>query len=134
MPVAVCLVCKLPPETREAIEAAIRKKEKYRDLEARTGISKSCLHRHAHKHMAREIIEAHRAGRFHPGKHRIVYAYPDHFEALMRRESIRPHDFTVTIPRDQLTENDFLIEVSFDAPPKTVQQVENTPLESPTLQ
>src|SRR6266403_1341268 len=52
----VCSVCNAQPEVLEAVNAAIRAKEKFRDLAARTAFSRAALHRHASKCIPRHIL------------------------------------------------------------------------------
>jgi hypothetical protein len=51
-----CSICAAPPEVVRAINAALSKKEKLRDLAARSGFSKSALVRHSNKCIVRDSI------------------------------------------------------------------------------
>ena len=58
-----CSVCTAPADVRDAIEAKIRARTKYRSLAAESGVAKTILHRHATKHMPQLALERHLADR-----------------------------------------------------------------------
>ena len=72
-----CSICSAPLEVRIAVDAAIRSREKFRDLAARTPFSSSSLNRHARKCIGKAVLEAYNAKIRQPQNERIVVRWPD---------------------------------------------------------
>lgn len=56
-----CSICSAPLEVRQCVDAAIRSREKFRDLAARTPFSSSALNRHARKCIGKSVLNAYKA-------------------------------------------------------------------------
>jgi hypothetical protein len=55
-----CSVCAAPPDVRAAVNDALAHREKLRDLEKRSGFSRSTLSRHGRRCIVRDTLAAHR--------------------------------------------------------------------------
>ena len=72
-----CSICSAPVEVVRAINSALAKREKMRDIAARSGFSKSAIHRHSQRCVPREIISAHKSARFDARTGRVFVSWPD---------------------------------------------------------
>jgi hypothetical protein len=109
-----CKICASAPDVLVAINNAIRSREKFRDLAARTGFDKSTLHRHSQKCIPREILNTHKnVGYYNSRMHRLFIQWPDSHAVLVadvehgwsHERKVRPEEIT-----------DFVIEVEFEKP------------------
>jgi len=72
-----CSICNAPADVRTAIDEALLKKEKLRDLAARTAFSRASLSRHSIKHLQRNLLASHKwHSRYDPQRHRLWMVGP----------------------------------------------------------
>jgi len=69
-----CSVCSAPANVTAAVNTALSKKEKLRDIAAMAGLSKSAIHRHS-KHVYRDTLSAH-AARFDYRTNKLLVIWP----------------------------------------------------------
>ena len=119
-------MCSAPPDVLDAVNAAIRAKEKFRDLAARTAFSRASLHRHASKCISRDAVAAHKAGKFNPVSDLLWTQWPDGEITLQGV----PHDFQKPIPVEPRG-NDTIIRVQFEpaVAPRAVKVSPDVPVE-----
>jgi hypothetical protein len=72
-----CRVCSAPAEVTATVNRALAEKVKLRDIAAQCGISKSSIHRHASKCIAREILAGYKAKVFDSRPKQVVVKWPD---------------------------------------------------------
>jgi hypothetical protein len=111
MPNKACSVCSAPAPVRDEIDRALRQREKLRDLQVRTGFSRSALSRHGRRHLGRE---AHLYRRFDVATDRLIIRWPEmdfgeiqeraHLEIFCGRQ----------ITEGELRANDFVLAVEFE--------------------
>jgi hypothetical protein len=100
-PYQTCTVCKAPPEVLEAINAAIRKREKFRDLAARTAFSRATLHRHSQKCLQRAALAEHKARIVNAQSGRMIVQWPtgalSYGGTPIHPEDLRQDDFLLVV-------------------------------------
>lgn len=94
----ICSVCSAPGNVLQAVNDALARKEKLRDLEKRSGFSRSALSRHGRRCIAVQTLTTYRDNKFHPETDRAIVRWPNQ-----------------TIPA--LGPNDWLVAVSFEDMP-----------------
>ncbi len=104
-PYQTCSICKAPPEVLAAVNEALRKREKFRDLAARTVFSRATLHRHSKKCLQRAALAEHKARALNPRSGRMVVQWPTGALSLYGNKPIRPED---------LLRDDFLFVVEYE--------------------
>lgn len=104
-----CSICNAPPEVFAAVNAALRKKEKLRDIEARAGFSRSALSRHGRNCLPRFVLATRKARAELNLKHcREVVSWPNGTFTLdgepIPEQQVRPDDtlFVVTYQKTPL--------------------------------
>jgi hypothetical protein len=107
-----CGICNSGREIAGAIEAAVSKKEKFRDIEKRCGFSKSLISKHM-----RQCVPEFRLARTKPidfAKTRIIIEQNDTGDDATRFHTWPGGRF---VPAAELSENDFIIEVCYEKGP-----------------
>jgi hypothetical protein len=96
-----CSVCSAPAEVFAAVNNALRKKEKLRDIEARAGFSRSALHRHSKNCLPKLILAEHKALTFNPKNGREVVSWPNGTFTVhgkpIREENLLPDDLLIRV-------------------------------------
>lgn len=72
-----CSICAAPAEVLTAINYALARHEKLRDIEKRSGFSKSSLHRHSNKCIPRNAIVSYKTVKLNSVGRRYVVQWPD---------------------------------------------------------
>lgn len=107
----ICSVCAAPPDVVQAVNEAIRKREKFRELAARTAFSRAALHRHSKKCIPRNILAEHKARKF-DNLRQIVWT--KWFDGTLTRMPV-PHDFRGEL-RSEPGPGDVVLVVEFEPP------------------
>ena len=101
-----CSVCSSPASVRAAVDSALAKHEKLRDIAHKSGFSKSAVHRHSQKCVARNVLSSHKAHFARGGK---FFAW---FPNQPFPTGLRDGDFVLEIiyaePLSQLADDDAL--------------------------
>jgi len=71
-----CSICSAPPEVLAAVNEALRKREKFRDLAERTGFSRASLHRHSKRCVPRDTLAQYKARTAVIPSGRTIVAWP----------------------------------------------------------
>ena len=108
MPKGICSICAAPPDVLEAVNRAIRAKENFRNLASRTSFSRAALHRHATKHVQRDILAAHKAEIFDARTQLLWSLFPD--GSLFRQQI--PHGYVGEL-RTEPGPNDLILEIGY---------------------
>jgi hypothetical protein len=118
-----CTICSSPPDVRNAIDEALYKKEKLRDLEKRCAFSRATLSRHSRRCLPKNTLEAHRTrGRFNQYKHRIWIAFPD-CEPYLFADVTRPHRWSHLAKVEDKDIEDVCLRVVFAPAVKRVPEI-----------
>lgn len=112
----ICSVCAAPPDVLAAVNDAIRKHEKFRDLAARTAFSRAALHRHSQKCVSRDTLSSHKSNRYDPRTDLLLIQWPGQLPAL---QGI-PGGFLGTV-RTSPGPNDLVLRVEFECEPRALE-------------
>jgi hypothetical protein len=105
-----CSICSAPINVLRAVNDALAKREKLRSIAARSGFSKSSIHRHSQRCVPRQVLASHQASRFNSQLGRIFVQWPDH-------ESCPPDLRAKLLPSHRLPgEHDILLRVEYEKP------------------
>jgi hypothetical protein len=105
----ICSICDAP--VRAEIDAALRKGDPLRQLEARSGFSRSALSRHSRKCLAREAVAEHKNRKVDLTTQLVWTEWPN--GELVRLPA--PYSFRGVL-RDTPGENDVILKVEFASP------------------
>lgn len=108
-----CSICTAPAEVQDAVNAALSKNTKLRDLAAQSRFSKSALHRHSQRCLARQVLTQHRTAKFNERRDLIFVEFPGQPPILQTPE--RPLGFE-GVMRITPAPNDLIIKVTFEQP------------------
>jgi hypothetical protein len=88
-----CSICSAPVQVLNAVNDALAKHEKLRDIAARSGFSKSAIGRHKLKCCPREILTSYKSARFDHQHGRIFVQMPNdaHLPSETRGKIIPEH-------------------------------------------
>ena len=112
-----CSICAAPPEVLKAVNEALGKKEKLRNVAKRSGFSKSTLGRHRLNCLPREIIASNRSKRFNSASGQVFVSWPDDPSCPPDvRGKLLNDRGAVVASLEQITENDIVMNVVYEAP------------------
>jgi hypothetical protein len=103
-----CSICAAPAEVQSAINRGLAARVKLRILAQESGLSKSAIHRHSQKCIARQTLKTFKAARFNAATGRIFVQWPNDPSAP---DHLRGRIFPNYRP---ITENDVLIVVTYE--------------------
>jgi hypothetical protein len=72
-----CSICRSSAAVRDAVNHALEKRVKMRDIAKQSGFSKSAIHRHSQNCRSRQVLLDHRARRAHVRDRKIVIVWPN---------------------------------------------------------
>jgi hypothetical protein len=108
-----CSICAAPVEVIGAINDALRKKEKLRDIEARAGFSRSALSRHSRNCIPKLILAEHKARAAKPRSGRHVVQWPP-AGTLTTLDGPGERSKQITIASTELRPDDILLVVEYE--------------------
>jgi hypothetical protein len=114
----VCSICSAPADVRAAVNEALARREKFLDLAARTGFSKSALHRHSQRCVPREILSRYKNQRTPPAPERELVRWPDGRIFVWRTQQ--------PVAPDEVRPNDIVFSVAYNRTAKLPQKIEES--------
>ena len=107
-----CSICSAPAEVQSAVNMALRKRERLRDIQARAGFSRSALSRHSIKCLGKQILDEHKTAFFNHKTDSAWIEWPDSPPGLSIVAENLAGQARPTVPRT----NDVVLRIAFEAP------------------